>query len=215
MKALFLGNVAADTANGIRDRLPPGLSVEILADPQQLMRSPEAAAECRHPGHQSLARRVPAGAPREAGAIGRHRHRADRPRRLAARRHDLQRLRPRDRDRRIHRDGHAGLEPPASGKSRATFAPAPRGSPAGCRAGRRMARSCGSHGRHRRARPGRARGRAPRRRVRLPHHRGEPQRARAGAGGRAGLSAQRTRPYARRSATTSCCAPRSARRPRG
>jgi phosphoglycerate dehydrogenase-like enzyme len=44
MKALFLGNVAADTANGIRDRLPPGLNVEILGDPQQLMRSPDAAA---------------------------------------------------------------------------------------------------------------------------------------------------------------------------
>lgn len=45
MKALFLGNVAADTANGIRDRLPPGLNVEILGDPQQLMRSPAAAAD--------------------------------------------------------------------------------------------------------------------------------------------------------------------------
>ena len=44
MKALFLGNVAADTANGIKARLSPGLSVEILADPQQLMQSPEAAA---------------------------------------------------------------------------------------------------------------------------------------------------------------------------
>jgi phosphoglycerate dehydrogenase-like enzyme len=45
MKALFLGNVAADTANGIKNRLPPGLSVEILVDPQQLMRSPDAAAD--------------------------------------------------------------------------------------------------------------------------------------------------------------------------
>jgi phosphoglycerate dehydrogenase-like enzyme len=45
MKALFLGNVAADTANGIMDRLPPGLSVEILAEPPQLMQSPEAAAD--------------------------------------------------------------------------------------------------------------------------------------------------------------------------
>ena len=45
MKALFLGNVAADTANGIKDRLPPGLSVEIIGDPQQLMRSPGAAAD--------------------------------------------------------------------------------------------------------------------------------------------------------------------------
>jgi phosphoglycerate dehydrogenase-like enzyme len=45
MKALFLGNVAADTANGIRDRLPPGLRVEILADPQQLTHLPEAAAD--------------------------------------------------------------------------------------------------------------------------------------------------------------------------
>ncbi len=45
MKALFLGNVAADTANGIRDRLPPGLSIEILGDPRQLTQSPAAAAE--------------------------------------------------------------------------------------------------------------------------------------------------------------------------
>jgi phosphoglycerate dehydrogenase-like enzyme len=45
MKALFLGNVAADTANGIMDRLPPGLNVEILAEPSQLMQSPQAAAD--------------------------------------------------------------------------------------------------------------------------------------------------------------------------
>jgi phosphoglycerate dehydrogenase-like enzyme len=45
MKALFLGNVAADTARGIMADLPPGLRVEILDDPQQLMRSPEAAAD--------------------------------------------------------------------------------------------------------------------------------------------------------------------------
>jgi phosphoglycerate dehydrogenase-like enzyme len=45
MRALFLGNVAADTARGIRAELPPGLHVEILADPQQLMQSPAAAAD--------------------------------------------------------------------------------------------------------------------------------------------------------------------------
>jgi phosphoglycerate dehydrogenase-like enzyme len=45
MKALFLGNVAADTADGIKNRLPPGLSVEILVDSQQLMRSPDVAAD--------------------------------------------------------------------------------------------------------------------------------------------------------------------------
>jgi phosphoglycerate dehydrogenase-like enzyme len=45
MKALFLGNVAADTANGIAARLSPELRVEILPDPQQLRRSPEAAAD--------------------------------------------------------------------------------------------------------------------------------------------------------------------------
>jgi len=44
MKALFLGNVAADTANGIKAELPPGLGVEILPDPQQLLQSPEGAA---------------------------------------------------------------------------------------------------------------------------------------------------------------------------
>ena len=45
MKALFLGNVAADTAEGIRVELPAGLEVEILADPQDLLHSPAAAAE--------------------------------------------------------------------------------------------------------------------------------------------------------------------------
>ena len=43
MKALFLGNVAADTAAGVRDELPPELAVEIVADPKEL--SPESAAE--------------------------------------------------------------------------------------------------------------------------------------------------------------------------
>lgn len=45
MKALFLGNVAADTANGIIAELPKSLDVEILADPQQLIRSPQIAGE--------------------------------------------------------------------------------------------------------------------------------------------------------------------------
>jgi phosphoglycerate dehydrogenase-like enzyme len=43
MKALFLGNVAADTANGIRGELTPELQVEIIADPKEL--SPESAAD--------------------------------------------------------------------------------------------------------------------------------------------------------------------------
>jgi phosphoglycerate dehydrogenase-like enzyme len=43
MKALFLGNVAADTANGIRAELPPELDVEIVADPKEL--TSKAAAE--------------------------------------------------------------------------------------------------------------------------------------------------------------------------
>jgi phosphoglycerate dehydrogenase-like enzyme len=45
MRALFLGNVAADTANGIASRLSPELRLEILAEPQQLMQSPEVASE--------------------------------------------------------------------------------------------------------------------------------------------------------------------------
>ena len=45
MKALFLGNVAADTAEGIRAELPSGLDVVIFADAQELARSPEVAAE--------------------------------------------------------------------------------------------------------------------------------------------------------------------------
>jgi phosphoglycerate dehydrogenase-like enzyme len=44
MKVLFLGNVAADTANGITAELPPSLHVEIVADPGHLVRTPEAAA---------------------------------------------------------------------------------------------------------------------------------------------------------------------------
>src|SRR5499427_8581994 len=42
MKALFSGNVAADTANGIRAALPRELEVEIVADPKEL--TPEIAA---------------------------------------------------------------------------------------------------------------------------------------------------------------------------
>jgi len=45
LNALFLGNVAADTAEGIRAELPPDLDVVILADPQELVRSPAAAAD--------------------------------------------------------------------------------------------------------------------------------------------------------------------------
>jgi len=42
MKALFLGNVAADTANGIRAELPPDLDVEVVAEPREL--TPQSAA---------------------------------------------------------------------------------------------------------------------------------------------------------------------------
>jgi len=45
VKALFLGNVAADTAEGIRDELPAGLETVILGDPQELARSPHVAAD--------------------------------------------------------------------------------------------------------------------------------------------------------------------------
>ena len=45
MKVLFLGNVAADTANGISAELPPSLEVAIIADPHQLVRTPEAGAD--------------------------------------------------------------------------------------------------------------------------------------------------------------------------
>lgn len=44
MRALFLGNVAADTAEGIKDRLPPELHCDILPDPQDFARRPETAA---------------------------------------------------------------------------------------------------------------------------------------------------------------------------
>jgi phosphoglycerate dehydrogenase-like enzyme len=45
MKALFLGNVAADTFAGIERELPPGLDSVVVADPQELAGSPEAAAD--------------------------------------------------------------------------------------------------------------------------------------------------------------------------
>ena len=45
MKALFLGNVAADTANGIMTALPRDLRVEIIADPQNLSQSPEVVSD--------------------------------------------------------------------------------------------------------------------------------------------------------------------------
>jgi phosphoglycerate dehydrogenase-like enzyme len=45
VKALFLGNVAADTAEGIKSELPAELEVAIIADPKDLPRSPEASAD--------------------------------------------------------------------------------------------------------------------------------------------------------------------------
>ena len=45
MKALFLGNVAADAAEGISGELPRDLDVAIVPDPDDLARKPEAAAE--------------------------------------------------------------------------------------------------------------------------------------------------------------------------
>lgn len=43
VKALFLGNVAADTYNGIKDALPADLDCVVVADPHDLARTPEAA----------------------------------------------------------------------------------------------------------------------------------------------------------------------------
>jgi len=45
MKALFSGNVAADTANGIRAELPRELEVEIVADPKELTAKAAADAD--------------------------------------------------------------------------------------------------------------------------------------------------------------------------
>ena len=45
MKTLFLGGVAAGTAAGIRSQLPAGLEVEILDDPIDRTRLPQAAAD--------------------------------------------------------------------------------------------------------------------------------------------------------------------------
>jgi phosphoglycerate dehydrogenase-like enzyme len=43
MKALFLGNVAVDTFEGIKDELPPGVENVVIVDPRELR--PEVAAE--------------------------------------------------------------------------------------------------------------------------------------------------------------------------
>src|SRR3954452_8711483 len=43
VKALFLGNVAADTYNGIKDELPADLDCIVVADPNDLPHTPEAA----------------------------------------------------------------------------------------------------------------------------------------------------------------------------
>ena len=45
MKALFLGGVAADTAAGIKEQLPPGLDIAIIGDPIDRARLPQAAAD--------------------------------------------------------------------------------------------------------------------------------------------------------------------------
>jgi phosphoglycerate dehydrogenase-like enzyme len=45
MKALFLGNVAADTANGIKTELPPDLEIEIVATPGELGAETSAATD--------------------------------------------------------------------------------------------------------------------------------------------------------------------------
>jgi phosphoglycerate dehydrogenase-like enzyme len=44
MKTLFLGNVAADTYEGIKDELPPQLESTVFVDPEELRRAPQVAA---------------------------------------------------------------------------------------------------------------------------------------------------------------------------
>jgi phosphoglycerate dehydrogenase-like enzyme len=44
MRALFLGNVAADTYEGIRDELPAGLETTVLPDAPQILKAPDVAA---------------------------------------------------------------------------------------------------------------------------------------------------------------------------
>jgi phosphoglycerate dehydrogenase-like enzyme len=45
MKALFLGNVAADTYNGIKNELPAGLDCIVLPQPDQVVAAADAAGE--------------------------------------------------------------------------------------------------------------------------------------------------------------------------
>ena len=105
MKALFLGNVAADTCDGIRAELPPRAGGTSFRRPEGAAERAEIAADGGYSGQQSLARRVSAGAAGPPGAVGGDRGRIVRPRRLAERRGGVQRVRPRDRDRRIHDHG--------------------------------------------------------------------------------------------------------------
>jgi len=141
MKALFLGNVAADTANGIKAELPPSLRVEILAEPQALLRNPEVSADADILVTNHWRAEYPPATARAVGAVGGHRHRIDRPRSGAARVRDLQCLWVMKQRSQKRADGHARLEPSLP-RDRGRFsAPLVVAVELGGRAGRRIARS--------------------------------------------------------------------------
>jgi hypothetical protein len=113
VRALFLGNVAADTYNGIRDELPAEFDCSTSSPTRRTLARAVERGRRRHPGQQSLARRLSGGPAGPAGAVGGDRGRSVRSGGAAARRGGVQRVRPRNRDRRIHRHGVAGAASPA------------------------------------------------------------------------------------------------------
>ena len=211
VKALFLGGVAADTARGIEAQLPASLEAEIIDDPIDRARLPAAAAEADilvsnhwradYPPApkvrlvQSVATGVdlfdlaalPAGitvcnAFGHETAIAEYVVMA-----MLALHHRLFEIAGEFRDRASWRTSWVA-------ERRAAW------------------RSQGLDPGHRRLWPGRARGRAPCRTVRLPHPRRQPHPAASRRRRRAGLPARRARPDAAADATRWRCAPRSARR---
>ena len=192
MKALFLGNVAADTAHGIKRELPPSLRVEIVADPQELMQMSEVAADTDILiTNHWRAEYPPAPRVRLVQSVATGTELID----IAALPrwgNDLQRFRPPDRDCRIRADDHARLEPSVP-RDRGGF---PHPFLMACKLGpQRTAawRDPRQYGRDRRARAGRARGGPPCRGFRLPGNRRQSQPAAGGRRRRSGLSADRAR----------------------
>ena len=198
-------------ASGTRLRRPLGRPCSPI--PQEL-----AALRPSRPRPTSssatIGARLPAGAAAQARAIGGDRHRAVRPRRLAARRGDLQRRSAtRRRSPNTCHDDAGAASPVARDLAASSAHQLVVARRAGCRAARRMARcaarpsgivgSAGSAARWRAA---------PRLRC---SDRRQPQPAPAGRRRRAHLSARRTRPDAAGMRRRRICRTASGRKPTG